>query len=113
MHRCPRSQSREVSQATWHLRNAQTKGELQSVLMRHASEMPTRGGGSSLEQAPNATRRKDAAQQPRREFDTLRMIIGGYASRGPLRNSLGGLVLRSRRFRDRHEPGDRLVGLDP
>ena len=55
MHRCPEAQSREVRQALWHLRNAQTSGDEQSELMVQPSERAADWGASSPEHAATTT----------------------------------------------------------
>src|SRR6478735_3877995 len=86
MHRCPIGQSREVVQAVWHLRNAHTSGEVQSVLIEHPSAIAASGGASDPEQEirTNSTNSIRPAR-PRRTRGGI-MIAGESLSLPPFVN---------------------------
>lgn len=81
MHRWLGGQSRVSVQAMWHLRNAHTRGDEQSVLMTHPSPA---AADWSLEQAP-ATRMVVSTQKMTFQPGILRLgrIVRPYQNRRP------------------------------
>src|SRR5690242_14241113 len=96
MQRWPAVQSRDVVQALWHLRNAQTRGELQSELIEHPSASPRGAETLELEQADARTTPSTAKSEAARANRLNAILVASDARSAAVKRC------DARRDRSRH-----------